>query len=386
MTRANLRGGPLKITDVTVTRYAQSRQANGLPAGPEIQIVEVDTDEGLRGMGFLTASNSQVSPTSELLAGLLRRNLRNIVLGKDPMLTEGVWRAMYSQLAPRQGSRGLFLHAIAAIDFALWDIKAKLAGRPVGDLFGDRRQRIATYANAAHAVTPEDAAAVASEYVRKGHKAIKVRGTLGFSPLDVTNKRIEAVREAVGPDVKLMVDVNGSYGADLAIQQLKRWQKLDLYWLEEPVPPEDVLGYVRVKRHAGSTYIAGGEQHAGLTEFANLLDHDAVDIVQPGAMQVGGLTEWQKVYNLATARGIPVSPWDLQAVHMHVASGLPNVKWIEYFMPDNPMLEFQNRLFAEPRFDEEVTEDGVFLIPPAKPGLGLVLDEEEAERSLVKEP
>ena len=375
----------MQITDLTVTRYAQSRTAEGAPSGPEIQIVEVHTDEGLTGAGFLTASNSQVSPTSELLARLLRVNLRNIVLGHDPLLTEKAWRAMYGQLAGRQGSRGLFLHAIAAVDFALWDIKAKVMNRPLGDLFGDRRERIATYANAAHTVTPEEAAETAADYVRKGHRAIKVRGTLGFSPLDVTNKRIEAVREAIGPDVKLMVDVNGTYGADLAIQQLKRWQKLDLYWLEEPVPPEDVLGYVKVKQRAGGTYIAGGEQHAGLAEFANLFEHDAVDIVQPGSMQVGGLTEWLKVYHMATARGIPVSPWDLQAVHMHVAAGLPNVKWIEYFMPDNPMLAFQNRLFAEPRFEEEVTEDGVFLIPPTKSGLGLVLNEEEAERARVKE-
>ena len=376
----------MKITDLTVTRYAQSRGPDGGAAGPEIQIVEVQTDEGISGTGFLTASNADASPTSELLAGLLRRNIRNVVLGLDPLLTEKAWRAMYSRLAPRQGARGLFLHAMAAVDFALWDLKAKRLGRPLGDLFGDRRDRIATYANAAHTVTPEEAASVATDYVKKGHRAIKVRGTLGFSPLDVTNKRIQAVREAIGPDVKLMVDVNGSYGHDLAVQQLKRWRNLDLYWLEEPVPPEDILGYARVKQHAGDTYIVGGEQHAGLNEFVNLMDNGGVDIVQPGSMQVGGLTEWLKVYNLATARGVPVSPWDIQAVHMHVASGLPNVKWIEYFMPDNPMLEFQNRLFAEPRFEEEVTEEGVFLIPPSKPGLGLVLDEEMADRARVSEP
>jgi L-alanine-DL-glutamate epimerase-like enolase superfamily enzyme len=375
----------LKITDLTVTRYAQSRTNEGGAAGPEIQIVEVMTDEGVSGAGFLTASNAKTSPTSEMLAGALRRNIRNIVLGQDPMLTEKVWRAMYREFGGRQAARGVFLHAIAAVDFALWDIKAKLANRPLGDLFGDRKERIATYANCAHTVTPEESAEAATNYVKKGHRAIKVRGTLGFSPLDVTNKRIEAVREAIGPDVRLMVDVNGSYGHDLAIQQLRRWRNLDLYWLEEPVAPEDFLGYAKVKQHAGDTYIVGGEQHAGLDQFVNLLDTGGVDIVQPGSMQVGGLTEWLKVYHLATARGIPVSPWDLQAVHMHVASGLPNVKWVEYFMPDNPMLEFQNRLFAEPRFEEEVTPDGVFLVPPSKPGLGLVLEPETAERARVSE-
>jgi D-arabinonate dehydratase len=371
----------MKITGLTVTRYAQGQTAEGATPGAEIQLVEVQTDEGLTGTGFLTASNSQRSPTAPIMADILRNNLCNLVLGEDPMLTERVWRKMYYQFAGRRGARGIVLNGIAAIDFALWDIKAKLSNRPLSDLFGDRRERIPTYANAAHTVTPEEAAATAHEYVKKGHRAIKIRGTLGFSPLDVTNKRIPAVREAVGPDVKLMVDVNGSWGADLSIQQLKRWEPYNLYWLEEPVAPEDIRGYLKVKQYAGSTYVVGGEQHAGMPEFESLLERKAVDIIQPGAGMVGGITEWLKVYNLATALGVPVSPWDLQAVHIHMAAGLANVKWIEYFMTDNPMLGFQNQLFKEPRFEEVTTEDGVFLLPPNKPGLGLLLDEEIAERT-----
>jgi L-alanine-DL-glutamate epimerase-like enolase superfamily enzyme len=88
---------------------------------------------------------------------------------------------------------------------------------------------------------------------------------------------------------------------------------------------------------------------------------------------------------MATAAGVVVSPWDLQAVHIHMAAGLSNVKWIEYFMPDNPMLDFQNRLFREPAFREERRDDGVFLLPPDKPGLGIVLDEAEAARHLIAE-
>jgi D-arabinonate dehydratase len=347
--------------------------------------VRLETDEGITGTGFLTATNSPVSPMGDTLANLLRVNLRNIVLAQDPLLNEALWRRMTEQLVGRRGAKGVLLNCIAAVDFAVWDIKAQRFGRPLGDLFGERRERIPTYANAAHQASPEAAAATAAEYVAKGHTAVKIRGSrIVGSPAEAT-KRLQAVREAVGPEVKIMVDVNGTWDVDTAIQQLKAFEPYDLYWLEEPVPPDDIPGYAKVKQYAGRTYIVGGEQHVGITEFRGLLEHDAVDIVQPGAGIMGGITEWLRIYNLATAYGIPVSPWDLQAIHMHLAAGLSNVKWLEYFMPDNPMLSFQNSLFAEPRFREERTDEGIFLLPPDTPGIGIKLDPAFAEQTRVRE-
>jgi L-alanine-DL-glutamate epimerase-like enolase superfamily enzyme len=285
----------------------------------------------------------------------------------------------------RRGARGFVLPCIAAIDFACWDIKGKVMGRPVGDLFGQRCERIATYANAAHLLAPAEVAKTAAEYVAKGHTALKVRGGLNAGSPQEATARVQAVREAIGTDIKLMVDVNGTWNADIAIQQLRAWEPYNLYWLEEPCSPDDIPGYAEVRRHAGDVYITGGEQHSGVIEFRSLLENEAVDILQPGAGQVGGITEWLRIYQMATAAGVAVSPWNLQAVHIHMAAGLPNVKWIEYFMPDNPMLDFQNRLFKEPAFREERRDDGVFLLPPDKPGLGIVLDEEEAARHLIVE-
>jgi L-alanine-DL-glutamate epimerase-like enolase superfamily enzyme len=183
--------------------------------------------------------------------------------------------------------------------------------------------------------------------------------------------------------VKLMVDVNGTWDVDTAIQQLKRWEPYDVYWLEEPVPPDDIPGYVRVRQRAGRTYIVGGEQHVGVLEFRQLIEQGAVDIVQPNAAITGGITDWLRIHALATLSSVPVSPWNLQMVHIHLAAGLPNVKWIEYFMADNPLLEFQSRLFRGPVLREEATADGIFLVPPDTPGLGLALDEAVAAASLV---
>jgi L-alanine-DL-glutamate epimerase-like enolase superfamily enzyme len=132
------------------------------------------------------------------------------------------------------------------------------------------------------------------------------------------------------------VDVNGTWDADTAIQTLKRWRPYDVYWLEEPCPPDDFRGYLAVKKRAGDTYIVGGEQLTGMLEFRTMLEQGGVDIIQPGMGMVGGITEWLRVYRLATEFGVPVSPWQTQAVNIHTCAGLPNVKWIEYFPPGKP--------------------------------------------------
>ena len=172
---------------------------------------------------------------------------------------------------------------------------------------------------------------------------------------------VQAVREAIGPDIKLMVDVNGTWDVDTAISQLKKWEPYDVYWLEEPVPPGDIAAYARVRAHAGRTNIVGGEQHVGLTEFKALIDARAVDIVQPNAAVTGGITDWLKLHAYATSNAIPVSPWNMQAVHIHLACGLPNVLWIEYFLPENPLLAFKSRLITTPQLSE-VTDEELSLI------------------------
>ena len=368
----------MKITDVTVKRYSAAPTPRTDPGG--IQIVEVHTDAGVTGMGFVSAPTS----ISDLVAMLLRRNLRSVVVGENPLLTEDLWRRMHQQAVPRRGGEGIVRTAMAAVDFALWDIKGKLLRAPVSTLLGGQRPRVATYANCAHGLPPAELAVKAAEYVKRGHTALKIRGS--FVSVAEATERVKHVRAAIGPDVKLMVDVNGTWDVDTAIAQLRRWERYDVYWLEEPVPPDDIPGYVRVRQRAGRTFIVGGEQHVGVLEFRQLVEQGAVDIVQPNAAITGGITDWLRIHALATLASVPVSPWNLQMVHVHLAAGLPNVKWIEYFMADNPLLEFQSRLFKGPRLREETTADGVFLVPPDPPGLGLELDEAVAAAALVPEP
>ncbi len=370
----------MKISNIAVQRYRP--EDNGSAAGytAEILIVRVATDNGPEGMGFASAS----AGTGPIVTTMIEKLIAPAVVGEDPWLTGRLWQRMYEAI-PRRGGDGLMRIAMAAVDFALWDIKGKAMGVPVSTLLGDRRERIPTYANCAHHLPPEALAERAAADVARGHRALKIRGTRTFVTLAEATERVRQVRAAIGPDVRLMVDVNGSWDVDTAIQQLKAWEPYDVYWLEEPVPPHDIEGYRRVRARAGRTYIAGGEQHVGLSEFRQLIAAEAVDIVQPNAAITGGITDWLRIHSLATAHGLPVSPWNLQAIHLHMAAGLPNVQWIEYFMPDNALLAFQTRLFTGPALHEEVTPEGVFLLAPDAPGLGLELDPEIAESSLVRD-
>ena len=368
----------MKVANVEARRYSGDAKAAYVA---EILVVTLLTDDGISGVGFASAPPGMGPIFKQLIENVLAPR----IVGADPRLTSELWNRMYRDAIPRRGGEGIVRVCIAAIDMALWDIKGKAIGVSVASLLGGHRDLVPTYANCAHHLPPDKLAERAASYVAKGHKALKIRGTRTFVTPDEATERVRQVRAAIGPDVRLMVDVNGSWDVDTAVQQLKKWEPYDVYWLEEPVPPDDIPGYARVHNRAGRTYIAGGEQHAGLLEFRTLIEQGNVDIVQPNALITGGITDWLRIHAFAAAKGVPISPWDLQLVHIHMAAGLSNVKWIEYFMADNALLEFQSKLFAGPAIEEDVTEEGVFLRTPHVPGFGLTLDEETAERSLVRD-
>lgn len=348
--------------------------------GSQIVVVTVHTDEGVRGVGFTTASGVS-GPIIELL---LDNAIAPALINKDPQQNVSLWDMMYNDILPRRGGDGLMRNAIAAVDFALWDIKGKVANQPVWKLLGARRPLVPTYANCAHHLPVDELAQRASDYVSAGHKALKIRGTRSFVTLAEATERVKAVREAVGPDVKLMVDVNGSWDVDTAIQQLNAWRDYNVYWLEEPVPPHDIAGYKRVRERAGDTYIVGGEQHVGVAEFKSLVENQCIDIAQPNAAMTGGITDWLRIHAYASGQSVPVSPWNLQQIHVHLAAGLENVQWIEYFMSDNALLEFQGKLIMGSQLKEVFKEDGVYLSAPELPGLGISIDAEVAARAIVE--
>lgn len=358
----------MKISAVSVDRY-HNAAANKSDYGSEIVVVTVTTDNNVNGLGFCSTS----ALGGSILHTLITDVIAPLIIDRDPQETDALWARMYQAL-PRRGGDGIMRNAIAAVDFALWDIKGKAVKQPVWKLLGGNRTLVPTYVNCAHHLPVDQLAERAASYVASGHQAMKIRGTRSFVSLAEASKRVQAVREAIGPDIRLMVDVNGSWDVDTAIQQLKKWQPYDVYWLEEPVAPDNIKGYARVRARSGNTYIAGGEQHAGVAEFQMLIDSGGIDIAQPNAALTGGITDFLRIHAYASGQGVPVSPWNLQQIHIHLAAGLPNVQWIEYFMADNALLEFQGQLIKGSALEEVVQEDGVYLKAPVAPGLGIEVD------------
>lgn len=361
-----------KITEVRTTAYGG--EVGDAYIG-EVILVELHTDHGAIGTGFASAPRGLGHIFRDLISNILAPE----IIGENVMLHRALWEKLF-RVIPRRGGEGMVRVCISALDFAIWDAKAKLANVSLAEFLGGQRDRVPTYINCAHHMAPDDLASRAASYVADGHRAMKIRGARSHVTLAEADARVAAVREAIGPDVLLMVDVNGTWDVDTALMQLRKWEKHNIYWLEEPVQPEDFEGYRAIRARAGSTLIAGGEQHLSLHEYASLIAFEGIDVAQPNATLCGGITEWLRIHDYSNSNGRIISPWNLQPIHIHLASAFDSVKWLEYFKQDNALLGIQTILFDGPIIDETREDDGVYLAAPKAHGLGISIDPEMAER------
>ncbi len=373
----------MKILDVKATRYTEATDHADIGVGYEVLVCEVETDEGITGMSYIPYTIPLCGGIGELYALLINRNFKNLIKGEDAFATTKIWDLLYKH-STRWGRRGIPLECISVIDMALWDAKAKKAGVPVYKLLGGAiRDRIPCYANTAHHLDPDALAERAIGYVKQGFKALKIRGAAHLVTNDEATARVKAVREAIGPDIKLMVDVNGTWDVETAIRMLKLWEPYHIYWLEEPVPPDEIHGFVQVHKVARKlgNFIATGEQHGTLYDFRELIEHDCVDVIEPDGAYCGGITEFLRIAALARSYSVMISPHVLQHIHMHLVAALQETMWVEFFMVDNPLMTFVIRLFSEPK-EALQHRDGMLDLPTAD-GFGLKLDPELAARCRV---
>jgi D-galactarolactone cycloisomerase len=263
-------------------------------------LVEIETDTGLVGWGECYGPAWMTDAVVRTVAPWL--------VGADPLLTEVIWQDIYARLRDH-GQKGLVIEALSGIDIALWDIKGKHFGAPVYQLMGGPlRTEVQAYATGLYRrqqgdplqYLPEEAAG----YVSEGFRAVKLKVGFGVSE-DAAVTR--AVREAIGPDVALMVDANHAYDAVAAIALGRRIEPLEIAWFEEPVPPEDLAGYRAVKG-ALSIPVAGGECEFTRFGFRDILATHAMDIVQPDTCAAGGLSECKKIADMAAAFGVRYNP------------------------------------------------------------------------------
>ena len=367
-------------------------------------VVEVHTDEGITGIGE-TDLNAWVARECIEAPGMhtMDLGLGQTLIGMDPLDPVKAWDHLYVGTA-MTGRRGAVVHALGAIDMALWDICGKAAGVPTWQLLGAKaRESFRPYASLLpkaegdfdeFSQTLVDQASWAQGLGFTAAKLeILITGPYAHSGLDIPDasmiETIAGVRRAVGPDFTIMVDVAYAWrSVDHALAVIESWGDLDVFFVETPLWADDLEGYGELARRS-PTPIAAGEWLATRFEFIDLMDRGGVQVAQPDVGRVGGLTEARRVCDLAAERGRLIVPhgWKTGitvAATAHLAAVTPHMPFFEYV----PQQVAESRLRRELVTDELVLVDGELALP-ARPGLGVelnrdVLDEFEQAATRVR--
>ena len=337
-------------------------------AARPIVILRVGTDDGIEGIAVTFYGGA-------ITAALKRAvdDLGALTIGEDPRRIEAI-AAKLRAAAAGSGPDGVFTLALSAIDIALWDIRGKALGLPLWKLLGGTRQRVATYASGAlrRNLTLDQAVTAAGRLKEKGFREVKMQLAL---PGDTTPakevERAVKICEALGPDIKLMCDINQRWRPEQAIDIGKRVEDagVGLFWLEDVTAHDDYAGIARVNA-ALATPICGGELVWGIVPFRHMIETRSVDYAMIDLARVGGITPWLKVAGMAQAFNLPVVSHVIPEMHAHLVAAAPNGLTVEYM---GWMLElFDGVAEFDPKSGELELSD--------RPGLGLEFNQSTIDR------
>jgi D-galactarolactone cycloisomerase len=365
----------MKITDVktirlraTIPTAGQVFSRSGVRNSRSTTLVQVDTDEGISGIG-------SASGNGELIEVIVGKVLKPLLIGMDPTQIEEVWDKAYVRGGHKEfGTRGVGVVALSGVDIALWDILGKVRGAPLYQLLGGKcRDKVPVYATALYPEEPAKVAKRARTFAEQGFHGVKIK--VGFD-LDQDIQIVRAVRDELGKDFVVMTDANQGYTVDVALKASEAFAACGAFWLEEPLFVEDIAGHA-VLREKGKTPIAVGENLNTCYAFENFVVRGAVDFLQPDVARAGGITEVRKIAAMAAEHHVPLSfhTWGdgiALAASVHLSAALKECIVMELDYTYNPL---RAELLREPL---EV-ENG-FLVPPDKPGLGVELDSKAVEK------
>ena len=368
---------------VPIPKERQHRSDFGVHSSFDTALVKVETDTGLVGWGEAKAAVGG-SGTYSSLASIINRDLAPVVIGQDPRNPARLWEMMYNRsrahyaLArghtfPDLGRRGLSVSGISGIDIALWDILGKHLGVPVWQLLGGMTHDwLPAYASGGWADT-DGIGAQLQGYIDQGaFKAVKMRVGVMDETINNSVSRTRAAREALGPDVGIMVDAHGTFTARDAMRFARKVTDCDLEWFEEPISADDLEGQAELRRQTDIP-IAAGESLMTRFDFRDALAARSVDILQPDPAICGGITETQRIADLAATHQVRVAPhlWGgaiMFAAGFHICVASPAAHILEYSLGHNPM---QHNLAAE-MFP--IVDGG--MAAPEAPGLGIDINED----------
>lgn len=351
---------PLRVATSFATRQITAR---------DYLLVRVVSDDAV-GLGFTYAGNSAGGVTLEAATALLAP----LLIGRPPQMVEGLWESMY-RTSLLHGRSGAVMRALSALDIALWDHNARAVGLPLWRYLGSYSAgEVECYASGGYyrqGKTPDHLASEMEGYVKLGFKSVKMKvGMLGVSEEE---RRVAAVRERIGPDIRLFLDANNAW-PDLFTAQpfIRRFERYAPDWLEEPFSPDDLESHARLVLST-TIPVATGEIEAGRWRFRTVLDARAAHVLQADALVCGGITEWRRICALASAYGVPVYPHAWHDVHIHLAASQPNSMLAEYFVD-------QGIVCTQPLFDRELKPANGRVTLPVDPGLAFGFNDETLDR------
>lgn len=315
---------------------------------------EIRTADGAEGLGF-SYSKRAGGPGQFAHAGEIAGEL----LGEDANDIQRLWTKL-AWAGASVGRSGLATQAIASMDIALWDLKAKRANLPLAKLLGAHRDSVRCYNTSGGFLhTPlEQVLDNADATVANGIGGIKIK--VGHPDAKVDLARVAAVHERLGGAVPLMVDANQQWDRTTARRMGRIFEEYNLAWIEEPLDAYDAEGHAALAASL-DTPIATGEMLASVAEHWELIRHKATDIIQPDAPRIGGITQFLKLAALADHNGLDLAPHFAMEIHLHLAAAYPREPWVEHFD------------WLEPLFNERLETSAGRMLVPDRPGLGITL-------------
>jgi L-alanine-DL-glutamate epimerase-like enolase superfamily enzyme len=308
----------------------------------------------------------------------VRRLLAPKVVGEDSYRVRGLWEELYQELI-LHGRAGSVMRAFSAVDIALWDLNAKLAGLPLWRYLGAvETESVPAYASGGYYLdgkTPADLADEMRSYVELGFRAVKLK--IGRAAPKEDERRVAAVREAVGDEVLVMLDANNAW-RDLptALRTVRRLERYDPYWIEEPFGPDDIDNHARLAQ-ATTILVATGEIEVGRWQHLRLLREGAAAILQTDAAVCGGITEYQRIASTADSFGVTMAPHWFHDLHVHLVASTPNARFVEFF-PDAKVFNFRELIDTQ----LEIADGGRLRLPQTD-GLGFGFSDTALERFAV---
>lgn len=322
----------------------------------ETVMVTLRCDDGSVGTGYTYT----IGTGGSSIVALLHDHLAPRLIGRDPQQVEAIWRDLFFHThATAVGA--ITSLAMAAIDTALWDRNAVVAGLPLWQLAGGAQPRVPVYTTEGGWLHLEPAQLVEQTLQAQSEGFLGAKLKVGKPHASEDLRRLAAVREAVGSGFELMVDANQGFTLSEAIRRARQYEAFDLAWFEEPMPAEQVQGHAQLLAST-SLPIAVGESMYHPAQFAEYLKRDACSIVQADVARVGGITPWLKIAHLAEAHNVAICPHFLMELHVSLCAAVPNARWVEFI----------------PQLDEVATSrlriEAGHALAPSAPGLGIAWD------------